>query len=138
MKKSIFSIENACIPQLFLLDKLVSGQGLKCKKKFLTCYSLSKNRSKKRIEKSDILKIFFFRKNPKTQSFYFRKSLIGGWTLLFRCHLDMGCMGHGRKKYSKFVSKIPIFTYSTLVHLDSTSNHSKSCRGLFFVHSVQF
>jgi hypothetical protein len=43
----------------------------------------------------------------------------------------MGCMEHGRKKYSKFVSKIPIFTYITLVHIDSTSNHSKSCRGLF-------
>ena len=50
----------------------------------------------------------------------------------------MVCMGHGRKKYSKFVTKIPIFSYNTLVHLDSTSNHSKSCRGLFFVHSVEF
>jgi hypothetical protein len=49
-------------------------------------------------------------------------------------HLDMGCMGHGRK----FTSKIPIFTYSTRVHIDSTSNHSKSCRGLFPLHSVQF
>jgi hypothetical protein len=28
MKKSIFSQENANISQLFLLDKLVSGQGL--------------------------------------------------------------------------------------------------------------
>jgi hypothetical protein len=32
----------------------------------------------------------------------------------------------------------PIFTYSTRVHLDSTLNHSISCRGLFFMHSVQF
>jgi hypothetical protein len=29
LKKSIFSIENGNIPQLFLLDKLVSGQDLK-------------------------------------------------------------------------------------------------------------
>jgi hypothetical protein len=28
MKKSIFSIDNANLSQLFLLDKLVSGQGL--------------------------------------------------------------------------------------------------------------
>jgi hypothetical protein len=42
IKKSIFSIDNANICQLFLLDKLVSGQGLKCKKYFLTCYSPSK------------------------------------------------------------------------------------------------
>jgi len=138
MKKTNFSIENACIPQLFLLDKLFIGQGLKCKKKIWNSQSLWENRSKKRIEKNDILKKNFFRKNPKTQSFYFRKSEIGGRCLLFRCHLDMGCMGHGRKKYPKFVTKISIFTYSTLVHLDSTSNHSKSCRGLFFVHSVQF
>ena len=87
---------------------------------------------------SDILKKKILRKNPKTHGFYFRKSLIGGRCLLFRCYLDMGCMGHGRKKYSKCVTKIPIFTYSTLVHLDSTSNHSKSCRELFSLHSVQF
>ncbi len=41
-------------------------------------------------------------------------------------------------KYSKFVTKIPIFTYSTLVHLDSTLNHSKSCREHFSLLSVQF
>ncbi len=93
---------------------------------------------KKWSEKSRILKKNFFRKNSKPVVFYYTKSQIGGRTILFRCHLDMGCMGHGRKKYLKLVSKIPIFTYSTLVHLDSTSNHSKSCRGLFFLHSVQF
>jgi hypothetical protein len=31
-KNRFFSLENANIFQLFLLDKLVSGQGLKCKK----------------------------------------------------------------------------------------------------------
>jgi hypothetical protein len=44
----------------------------------------------------------------------------------------MGYMGHGRKKCPKFVTKIPIFTNSNRVHLDSTSNHSKSCKGLIF------
>ncbi len=34
MKKSIFSLENANTSQLFLLDKLVSGQGLKCRTNF--------------------------------------------------------------------------------------------------------
>jgi hypothetical protein len=29
----------------------------------------------------------------------------------------MGCMGHGRKKYSKFVTKISILAYSTLESL---------------------
>jgi hypothetical protein len=50
----------------------------------------------------------------------------------------MGYMRHGRKKYPKFTTKIPIFIYSTRVNLDLTSNHSKSCRGLIIVHSVQF
>ncbi len=94
------------------------------------------------VEKNGRKKVEFWKKKfiGKTQNrwFLFYKSQIGGRTILFRCHLDMGCMGHGRKKFSKFVSKIPIFTYSTPVHLDSTSNHSKSCRGLFFLHSAQF
>ena len=46
IKKSIFSIVKANFCQLLLLDKRVTGQGFECKKYFLDCYSLSKNRPK--------------------------------------------------------------------------------------------
>jgi hypothetical protein len=41
IKNSFFPLERALISQLFLLDKLVNGQGLYSKKYFLDCYSLS-------------------------------------------------------------------------------------------------
>jgi hypothetical protein len=44
------------------------------KKKFWIAIHHGKIGRKKWSEKSDILKKKFFRKNPKTQSFYFRKS----------------------------------------------------------------
>jgi hypothetical protein len=47
IQKSIFSIDKANIFQLFLLDKLVSRQGLFSKKYFLDWFFLAKNRSKK-------------------------------------------------------------------------------------------
>jgi hypothetical protein len=46
--------------------------------------------------------------------FIFDKVKLGVGVYFSGANLDMGCMGHGRKKYSKFVTKIPIFTYSTL------------------------
>ncbi len=105
-------------------------------KNFLNSYSLSKNRPKKGRKKVKFWIIFFVRKNSKPMVFILK--LNWGRCLHFRCHLDMGCMESGRKEYSKFVTKISIFTYSTRVHLDSTLNHSKSCRRHIFVHSVQF
>ncbi len=42
------------------------------------------------------------------------------------------------KKYPKSMVKIPIFAYRTRLHLGLTSKHSKSCRGLIFVDSIQF
>ena len=62
------------------------------------------------------------------------------WGSDFTFHVPSiyGMHGAWPKKIPNVTSKIPIFTYRTRVHLDSTSNQSKSCRGLIFVHSVQF
>ncbi len=66
IKKPILSIENSNISQCFLLDKLVSGQGLLRKKYFLSCYCLSKNRSKKLVGKKCYFKKKFLGNTPKT------------------------------------------------------------------------
>ena len=41
------------------------------------------------------------------------------------------------EKIAKVEEQNPVFTYSTRVHLDSISNHTKSCTRRFFVHSVE-
>ncbi len=111
---------------------------------------VAKNRAGQKVTFSDQIQSEYADQSDDSSPFYRTRKVDDGfcWVkiiILELCYqlrqmmsLDMGCMGHGRKKYSKFVSKIPIFTYSTLVHHDLTSIHSKSCRGLFFVHSVQF
>jgi hypothetical protein len=134
-----FRYRTPTYPNFFYSISLPMDKVYYTKNNFWIAIPYRKIGRKKWSEKSEILKSFFNRFFTfKIVSFYFKYNLIRGRTILLRCHLGMGCMGHGRKKYSKFVTKIPIFTYSTLVHLDSTLNHSKSCRGLFFVHFVKF
>ncbi len=137
MKKSISSTQNANIPQLFLLDKLVSGQGLKCNKKnFVLLFPIEKQ-VERRVRKKWYFEKFFLGKTQK-HKFLFQKKLNWGSVSNFQVPYRYGMYGTWPKKILKVLTKIPIFTYSTLVHLDSTLNHSKSCRELFFVHSVQF
>ncbi len=136
MKKSknrFFRHRTPTFPNFFYSIKLLVDKVYDAKKNFWIAINYGKIGRKKWSEKSGILKKKIFTKNSKLLVFILHKVKLGGRTILFRCPLGMGCMGHGRKKYPKFVSKIPILTYRTLVHLDSTSNHSKSCRGHIFV-----
>jgi hypothetical protein len=59
----------------------------------------------------------------------FFENLNLGSDFQFQMPSRYGIYGTWSKKYPRFVTKIPIFTYSTRIHIDSTSNHSKSCRG---------
>ena len=133
-KNRFFRHRTPTYPNFFYSINLSMDKVYDTKNNFGLAIPYRKNGRKKVI----FWKKFLLAKTQKHMVFILEKVKLGGRCLLFRCYLDMGCMRHGRKKYSKFVTKIPIFTYRTLVHLDSTLNHSKSCRGLFFVHSVQF
>ena len=74
----------------------------------------------------------------KNTKFLFKKKLNWRSDFTYQISSRYGMYGTWSKKIPKFSTKIPIFTFSTRVHLDSTPNHSKSWRGLIFMDSVQF
>jgi hypothetical protein len=67
-------------------------------------------------------KNFFLGKSQNHKVFILEKAKLGVGVYFLGVIQIWDVWGHGRKKYSKLVTKIPIFTYSTSTRLRITQN----------------